>query len=42
MKEKEIVLTEKELKRCQKRGILKDLKAVDGKVRIPRGPKRLL
>ena len=39
---KEIILTEKELKKCQKKGLLKDLKPVDGKVKILRGPKRLL
>lgn len=39
---KTITLTEKELKKCQKQGLLRDLKPINGQVVILRGPKRLL
>ena len=39
---KEIVLTEADIKKCQKNGLLKDLKIFDGRAKILRGPKRLL
>ena len=39
---KEIILTEKDLKKCQEHGLLTNLKSINEEVKILRGPKRLL